>query len=259
MKLNSVKYEFSVGVAIITLNEPESLNAFSQNIKTDLVTAMEAAESDPEVKVIVLTGEGKAFSAGGDVRGMGKRTTLESVEKISNTTKIIMRIAEIEKPVIAAVNGYAMGAGFSLALACDIIFAQTNSKFGLSFSKVGLIPDCGLLYFLPKIVGSWKAKELIFTGAVLSAEEAGQLGIVNRLVGEGEALNEGVSFAKELAKGPIHTMIFTKSVMEKSQNLDLRSTIQFENFAQVILQQTEDHLEAVTAFREKRPPHFIGK
>lgn len=255
----SVKYELSDGIAIITLNEPDSLNALSMNIKSDLSYFMDQAETDPEVKIIVLTGEGKAFSTGGDVKGMGKRTTLESVEKIDNTTKLILRIAELGKPVIAAVNGYAMGAGFSLALACDIVIAQSNAKFGLSFSKVGLIPDCGLLHFLPKIVGTWKAKEWIFSGAVLPVEEALHYGIVNRLVDEGEALKEAVSFAKELSELPVQTMVFAKSIMNKSQNQDLRSTIQYENYAQAVLQQTEDHFEGVTAFKQKRKPVFTGK
>ncbi|WP_066256132.1 enoyl-CoA hydratase/isomerase family protein [Neobacillus drentensis] len=255
----SVKYELNEGIAIITLNEPDSLNALSADVKSNLLKCVNQVESDPEVKIVIITGEGKAFSAGGDVKGMGKRTTLESVEKINHTTKLILRIAELQKPVIAAVNGYAMGAGFSLALAADIVIAQTNSKFGLSFSKVGLIPDCGLLHFLPKIVGPWKAKEWIFSGAVLSAEEAQKYGIVNRLVEEGEALNEAVSFAKELARGPVQTMVFVKSIMEKFQNNDLKATIQYENFAQAILQQTEDHLEAVLAFKEKRKPNFTGK
>ncbi|MBI0579228.1 enoyl-CoA hydratase/isomerase family protein [Neobacillus cucumis] len=259
MESHSVRYECQDGIAIITLNEPDSLNALSNQIKKDLLKWVEMAETDPEVKIIILTGTGKAFSAGGDVRGMGKRTTLESVEKITNTTKIILRIAELQKPVIAAVNGYAMGAGFSLALAADIVIAQVNSKFGLSFSKVGLIPDCGLLHFLPKIVGPWKAKEWIFSGAVLSAEEAKQYGIVNRLVEEGEALNEATVLAKELASRPLQTMVFVKSIMEKVQNQDLRATIQYENYAQAVLQQTEDHLEGVTAFKEKRKPNFIGK
>jgi 2-(1,2-epoxy-1,2-dihydrophenyl)acetyl-CoA isomerase len=255
----SVKYECQQGVAIITLNEPESLNSLSDQLKNDLMMWIDKAEKDPEVKIVIITGEGRAFSAGGDVRGMGERTTLESVEKINNTTKIILRVAELQKPVIAAVNGYAMGAGFSLALAADIVIAQKNAKFGLSFSKVGLIPDCGLLHFLPKIVGSWKAKEWIFSGSVLSAKEAVQYGIVNRLVEEGAALNEAVRFAKELADGPVQTMVFVKSIMEKSQNQDLRATIQYENYAQALLQQTEDHLEGVHAFKEKRKPHFIGK
>jgi 2-(1,2-epoxy-1,2-dihydrophenyl)acetyl-CoA isomerase len=255
----SVKYECNEGIAIITLNEPDSLNALSNQIKSDLIKWAEKAEADPEVKIVIITGAGKAFSAGGDVRGMGKRTTLESVEKINNTTKVILRLAELQKPVIAAVNGYAMGAGFSLALAADIVIAQANSKFGLSFSKVGLIPDCGLLHFLPKIVGPWKAKEWIFSGAVLSAEDALQYGIVNRIVEEGEALNEAISFAKDLARGPVQTMVFVKSIMEKFQNQDLRATIQYENYAQSVLQQTEDHLEGVRAFKEKRKPNFIGK
>lgn len=259
LEFQSVIYSLSEGIAIIRLNEPESLNALSLNLRTELMRAIELAENDPEVKVIILTGEGKAFCAGGDVKGMGKRTILESVEKVSSITKVALRIAEIQKPVVSAINGYAMGAGFSLALATDIIIAQKNAKFGLSFSKVGLIPDSGILYFLPKVVGPWKAKEWIFRGAVITAQEAFDYHVVNHIVEEGEALEEAVKLAKELVNGPLQTMMFAKSIIDKTENLDLRGTLQFENYAQSILQQTEDYIEGVQSFKEKRRPIFKGK
>lgn len=256
----SVIYEVDGKVCIITLNEPDSLNALSPSLRKSFIASLEKAEADPEIHAIVLTGNGKAFSAGGDVRQMGKRTIIESVEKVSDTTKIVARLAEVKKPVIAAVNGYAMGAGFSMALACDIIIAEKKSKFGLSFAKIGLVPDCGLLHFLPKIVGPWKAKELIYNAEVLTAEEALDLNILNKVVDEdGSVLAEALKTAKKLADGPLQAMIFVKSILHQMENSDLKMTMQFENTAQAILQQTHDYLEGVSAFKEKRAPKFIGR
>lgn len=256
---NKVVLEIRNNIGLVKLNSPESLNALSVELLKDLNATIDEIENNLDVKVIVLTGEGRGFSAGGDVKGMGDRTTLESVEKIKYTTNSIVRVSEIKKPVIAMVNGFAMGAGFSLALASDIIIAENHAKFGLSFINVGLVPDCGLLHFLPKIVGPWKAKELIFSGAVLTADEAFRYNIVNQLVEKGEGMTTAIEFSEKLAKGPVQTMSLTKEILKNSQYQDLRGTIQYENYAQSILQQTEDHKEGIRAFREKRTPIFIGK
>lgn len=254
----SVLYEVQDKVCTLTLNEPDNMNALSQSIKEQLRKALEIAENDPDVNVIILTGSGRAFSAGGDLKAMGERTLIESVETISETTKIILKLAECKKPVIAAVNGYAMGAGFSLALACDIVFADNNAKFGLSFTKVGLMPDLGLLHFLPTILGPWRTKELIYDAKILSADEAYGLNIINRVV-EGEVYKETLEYAKELATGPLQAMGFVKSIINKVQNKDLLTTIQLENYAQSILQQTKDYKEGIKAFKEKRKPNFSGR
>ncbi|MEC1524975.1 enoyl-CoA hydratase-related protein [Neobacillus niacini] len=254
-----VKYDVIENIAVITLNSAETLNALDSELINDLNHVLNQVENDLEVKIVVLTGKGKAFSAGGNVKSMGDRTTLETIEIMSQATKVITRITEMKKIFISVINGYAMGAGLSLALASDIILAQKNAKFGLSFINVGLVPDCGLLHFLPKIVGPWKAKELIFSGAIVTAAEAYQYGIVNRLVEEDQALSEGLDYAKKLAAGPLQAMTFVKTIIENSQYLDLNGTIQYENFAQAVLQQTTDHKEGLLAFREKRAPNFIGK
>lgn len=258
-KNQSVTVEVKGKVAIITLNEPDSLNALSEGIKKGLYEKVNYIEENHEISVVVLTGAGRAFCAGGDIRGMGERTTLQSFDRISNTTQIIKQIFNISKPVIAAVNGHAMGAGFSLALSADIIFAQPKAKFGLSFSKIGLLPDCGLLYFLPKIVGPWKTKEWVFNGSVIDAEEAYRHGIVNQLVEEEDVVSYAVSYAENLSESSLQSMRFTKLVLRESQNLSLDATLQYENLSQTILQQTEDYKEGVQAFKEKRKAKFTGK
>ncbi|WP_019416249.1 enoyl-CoA hydratase/isomerase family protein [Paenisporosarcina sp. TG20] len=259
MQTNSVIYSVKNGVGFIKLNQPESRNALSTEIKEGLLHSLDLAEEDSDVKIVIISGEGNTFCAGGDIKGMGKRTTLESVEKINLTSRIPVRMEAFRKPIIAAVTGYAVGAGFSLALASDIIFAEVDTKFGLSFSKVGLIPDCGALYYLPRLVGPWKAKELIFSGEVISSEEAKNLGIVNRIFPKGRVFSESVLFAENLAQGPAQTMQFVKSIITKTANHSLAGTVEYENYAQSILQQTEDHAEGIKAFKEKRMPVFQGK
>lgn len=259
LEQSTVQYEVNDGVGLIKINSPKTRNALSANIKEGLLAALSDAEQNPEVRVIVLSGEGKAFCAGGDVIGMGERTVLQSVDKITATTTLPIKIHEMNKTIIVAVNGYAMGAGFSLALAGDLIFADEKAIFGLSFAKVGLIPDAGLLYHLPRIVGPWKAKELIYGASVLSAKEGEAFGFVNRVVEEGQVLEEAMEYARNLAKGPVQITRFINSIINKTGNSDLRGTIEYENFAQSILQQSDDHREGVQAFKEKRNPDFLGK
>lgn len=245
-------------VAVIALNAPESLNALSSAMKEHLKAALDQAELDRGVKAIVIAGNGKAFCAGGDLKSFGSRTVLDSVKGISASSAIVLQMSRMEKPIVSAVQGYAMGAGFSLALAADMIVADKSAVFGLSFSKVGLIPDCGCLYWLPRMVGPWKAKELVFNGATLTAEEAKAYGIVNRLASEGEARETAIAMAQQLANGPATAIAFAKTIMAKTEAMTLEETIQYETYAQSILQQTFDHKEGLLAFREKRPPAFKG-
>ena len=254
---NKVDLSIKNKVAVIKLNDPSKLNALSVDVKRDLNLFLKELENRDDVEVIVLTGSGKAFCAGGDVKGMGERTTIESLEKISNTTNISLIIQSIKKPVIAAVNGYAFGAGFGLALSCDIVFPNPSIHLGLILNKVGLIPDFGTLYFLPRIVGPWKAKELIFSGAIIDVNEAKELNIVNQV--SEDVLDYAIEFAEELADGPVQTLKFVKTILNQTTNSDLKGTITYENQAQVILQQTKDHLEGIQAFKEKREPKFVGK
>lgn len=255
----SVLYEVDEGVGIVTISSPETRNALTDEVKQGLFQVIDEVERNPEVKVVVITGTDKAFSAGGNIKGMGKRTVLQSIDIMTNTTNLLLRLSDLKKPIIMAVNGYAMGAGFSLVLAGDIIFADEEAKFGLSFTKVGLIPDAGLLYHLPRIVGPWKAKELIYDAKILSAMEAEQFGFVNKVFPTGTVLEETIQYAKQLASGPVQITRFVNSIIQNTINSDLRGTIEYENFAQSILQQTEDHEEGIQSFKEKRLPNFKGK
>ncbi|WAH36210.1 enoyl-CoA hydratase/isomerase family protein [Alicyclobacillus dauci] len=259
MSSESVIFRVEDGVAIVQLNEPESRNALSTDIKTRLREILEQVEEDDSVKVLLLSGNGRGFCAGGDIRGMSsKRTVGESINKIQNTTKIVKKVSKLRKPVIAAVHGYAMGAGFSLVLASDIVFAEEGTKFGLSFSKIGLVPDCGLLYFLPKVVGGYRAKELIFMGESISSEDGVGYGFVNRLVAKGSAFDEALAFAKKLTNGATMTVSTVKSILSNSDNMSLDQVIELENYCQTIMQQTADHEEGIRAFLERRPANFRG-
>lgn len=256
----SVLIEKEHGVGLIYLNEPESLNALSASLKEGLMRALDELENDHETKVLLITGKGRAFCAGGDIRAMsGQQTVLEAKERIDDTAKIVKKMIHMKKPIVAAVHGYAVGAGFSLALACDVIVAEEGSKFGLAFKNIGLIPDLGLHFFLLRTASPWKAKEWIWTGAMIPAEEGVQHGFVNRLAPKGQGLQTSKELAQQLAQGPLQAYKLTKSILRQASNMGLEQVLELENFGQSALRQTKDHQEGVQAFREKRPPKFIGE
>lgn len=256
----SVLIEKEQGVGIIYLNEPDSLNALSASIKDGLMRALDELENDPETKVLLIGGKGRAFCAGGDIRAMsGNQTVLQAKARMEEATQIVKKMAQMKKPIVAAVHGYAVGAGFSLALACDLIVAEEGTKFGLAFKNIGLIPDLGLHYFLLRTVSPWKAKEWIWTGAMIPAEEGLQHGFVNRLAPQGQGLETAKGLAQELAKGPLQAYKLSKSILHQAVTLDLDQVLELENYGQSALRQTKDHQEGIQAFREKRPPQFTGE
>ncbi|SFK20789.1 2-(1,2-epoxy-1,2-dihydrophenyl)acetyl-CoA isomerase [Halobacillus dabanensis] len=240
------------------LNRPDALNAFSNQMITGLQEALEEAERNDEVKVVILSGAGRSFSAGGDVKTMGTASAEHLYNHIGVLNQLILKIKDLAKPVVAVVHGYAAGAGFNLALACDQILAAEKSKFVLSFAQVGLVSDGGGHYFLSKLIGPYRAKELLFHGEPIPVETAVEWGMVNRVFPLGELEEEAMNYALRLSKGPGRAMGMMKKIVDQADKSDLATILEQERITQTMMAATEDHKEGVQAFKEKRRPNFIG-
>lgn len=245
----------------IELNRPEKLNALNKDLALDLAKAVDEAKNDPDVRAVILYGSGKAFSAGGDLKDFGIDISdpLQVKEFLQKGHEAVLGLYNMEKPVIAAVHGAAVGAGCNLAFACDIIIADETATFSEIFCKVGALPDFGGLYFLPQKVGMHVAAELIFTGRMVKAEEAKELGLINRVVKEGEALAEARKFAEQLAQGPTKTLGMAKRILHQAPYMSLEDVLQLEAYGQAVTFQSEDFKEGRNAFLEKRAPEFRGR
>jgi len=239
---------------------PGTMNALEKNLRSDLKDALRQFRDDGESLVAVLTGQGKAFCAGGNLLELKEgMNAFAGMDLMKGANEIIQLIAGIEKTIIAAVNGAAVGAGFNIAIACDLVIASSSAVFGQVFGKVGLVPDLGGLYYLPRVVGMHRAKELILTQRMLKAGEALQMGIVNRVVIPEELEAHVLNLAKEIADGPAIAYGLGKMILSKSWESNLDDILQYEAFAQAICMQTEDNKEGINAFYEKRTPVFKGK
>lgn len=263
MTYKCLLYEVHDRIATLTLNRPERLNALGDTLRPDLYDALTKASADPEVGVLVITGAGRGFCSGGDVKSMSERNesgaTAPTNERLAPIRdRIVLAMQDCPKPVIAAVNGAAAGAGMNLALACDMRIASSAAKFSQAFVKRGLHPDWGGTYFLPRMVGAAKACELIFTGDAIDAAEALRLGIVNAVVAPEELMAETYKLAGKIAAGPPVAIQLAKRAIYHSAGVDLRAGLEFESFAQNICRETEDAKEGVRAFVEKRAPVFRG-
>jgi 2-(1,2-epoxy-1,2-dihydrophenyl)acetyl-CoA isomerase len=260
MNYEHIILEKKEGVATLTLNRPEKLNALNRKMTEELENAMAEISKDKDMRVLVITGAGRAFCSGADVSDMSpEASTAEARHWVHMANKIILALTDLEKPVIAKVNGYAVGIGCSLALSADIIIAAENAQLGVIFSRIGLIPDGGSLFHLPRLVGPAKAKELIFTAKMVDAKEAERIGLINKAVPADELDNEVNTLAKQLAEGPTLAYGMAKKIINKGLNMDLSSVLEFEAFGQTLAGTTEDAREGVTAFLEKRKPEFKGR
>ena len=260
------------GVLYLTLNRPDKLNALSDAIISGLLDSLRKAASDDTVGAVVLTGAGRGFCAGGDIGRMRERNenaqaavggnhsvSLDRrIAGLRRSEEVSLLLHEIAKVTIAAVNGPAAGAGFSLCLACDIRIASDQARMGTAFARVGYSGDFGGSYFLTKIVGTAKARELYFTADMLTAEEALKEGIVNRVVPAGSFADEVHAFARRIASGPRVAYSYMKANLNAAESSDVRSMLEREALGQSLTGLTEDHKEAVKAFLDKREPKFRG-
>lgn len=255
-----LKYELANGVATITLNRPEVYNALNNEITFELQDAFKKVKKDPEVRVVVLTGEGKAFCSGQDLKASSaepNRSFSDSIHKRYNP--IIKAIRNLPKPVICRLNGVAAGAGCSFALACDLIVASESSKLIEVFVNIGLVLDSGSSYFLPRLVGSAKAFELATMGNRVSAKDAEAMGLVNEAVPDAELDAAVAKYTDYYASAPTKAIGLMKKMLNKSQNASLEDMLKYEAYCQDIAGASKDHKEGVTAFLEKRKPEFLGE
>lgn len=254
----TVKYEAAKGIAWITLNRPDKLNAFTEQLNKEVQQSIKQASRDKEVRCLVITGEGRAFCSGQDLQGVNEDMDHGQVlRKFYNP--MVMELHKCEKPVIAAVNGVAAGAGMSLALACDFRLLSEKASFLEAFIHVGLVPDAGNLYFLPKLIGHAKAMELAVLGEKISAQEAKGMGLATKVIPAEQWHDEVMAFAERLASMPTAAIGLIKKNLKASWESTLEESLERDAQGQRIAGLTFDHKEGVKAFIEKRKPVFQGK
>lgn len=260
MAYEAILYEVRDEVGVITLNRPDALNAITGTMLDELRDVLERAERDEAIRTLVLTGAGRAFCAGQDVRVLaeGKPEELAALLR-DKYPPVLMKLHHIEKPIIAAINGAAVGSGCNLALACDLRIASERASLGEVFVRIGAGPDTGCSYFMPRLVGLAKAAELIFTGKVLDAKEAERLGLVNRVVPQDKLVEETMGLAAQLARGATRAIGLAKLALHQGFELDLEGVLDLEAKLQSQLVRTEDFQEGVRAFFDKRQPTFKGR
>jgi 2-(1,2-epoxy-1,2-dihydrophenyl)acetyl-CoA isomerase len=251
----------SNGIFTVTLNRPDVFNAFNEQMTTDLQNAFKEAAKNDEIRVVIITGTGKAFCSGQDLKdaptGGGKRSLRDSLERRYNP--LIRAMRNLPKPIIGAINGVAAGAGCSFALACDYRICSENAKLIEVFVRIGLVPDSGSSWFLVKNVGTAKAFELAAMGDDISAAKALDLGLVNQVVSQDKLMDETMNVAKAFATGPTKAYGYIKKMIDRAASLSLDEALDNEVYMQEAAGRTEDYTNAVAAFREKRKAEFKGK
>lgn len=251
-------------VGVVTLNRPDSLNALTTQVGQEFLAAVNQARSNG-ARAIIVTGAGRAFCAGGDLREMRKIAEQEGKieaffdEPLRLLNDCILLIRRSPLPFVAAVNGVASGGGCNLALACDLVVASESARFNQAFIKIGLVPDCGGTFILPRLVGWKRATELMMTGEVISANRALEMGMINAVVPDDELSSHALAMAEKLAQAPTAAMGRIKGLLELSATNDYEGQLELEREAQITSGQTKDFREGVAAFLEKRPPNFVGE
>lgn len=263
MELNNIRLEVMEAMALVTLNRPERLNALDNETLAELATVFLELSEQRDVLIVLLTGAGRAFCAGGDIKGQPTRFGWPRDRHVDRLRAIhfgvIKALAVMEKPTIALINGVAAGGGLSLALACDVRLAAESARFGAGFRKVALAVDMGLSYFLPRTVGSAKALEILYSGKLLDAGEALRIGLINRIFPDASLVEEGMSLARSIASGPPLAMRCVKEAIQKGMVSTLDEALELEADLQSLCLTSKDHREGVSAFMEKREPVFKGE
>ncbi len=255
-----VEVDEASGVATVTLNRPDALNALTVPMKVELLAAFRGLEVDQRARAVILTGAGRAFCAGQDLRERLEPDAAPlGVEVRERYNPIILAMRALPKPIVGAINGVAAGAGASLAMACDIRIASEAASFALAFGRVGLVPDSGATWFLPRLVGATRAAELALLGDAVSAEDSVRLGLVGRVVPADQLATEARSVAARLAAGAPRAIALTKRALDASWERDLETALEDEAHLQDMAGRTRDHTEGLAAFLEKRPPRFTGE
>ena len=263
MKYETITLEIQGSICVLTLNRPDRLNALTVDVAQEFKVAVHEA-LERGARVIVLTGAGRAFSAGGDLREMQEMASREGRveaffdEPLQILNESILLIRQTPVPFIAAVNGVASGGGCNLALACDLVVAAESAKFNQAFIKIGLVPDCGGTFILPRLVGWKRATEMMFTGELITAQRAADMGMINSVAADGELMSQVMAMAEKLAHAPTAAIGHIKNLLEASAANDYGSQLDFERKAQIEAGKTKDFGEGVSAFLEKRPPRFVG-
>jgi len=261
MSDQTIVYEKEGGIALITLNRPDRLNALSLKLMQELEQLVDEVATDDLVRVIIITGAGQAFSAGADIKEMmspGKSSSVTRLAK-GEPTPLFTKIEALDKPVIAAINGVAIGGGCELALVCDLRIASTTARFGLGEIKIGLIPGGGGTARLPRLIGVTRAKEMLFFGHIIDADEAYRVGLINRVTSPESLIEEARRWAKTLSELPPLALKAIKSCVNTGMQMSVPQAIELEAKQVAILLNSEDKNEGMTAFLEKRKPVFRGK
>jgi len=260
--VDRVRVERSEGVATLRLNRPEKMNALDMPLIRELTVALRALQGDDEVRAVVLTGNGPAFSAGGDfeaIQALWQASPSDSRRTLLGGLDVLRALWGLERPTVALVNGAAVGGGLSLALACDFVLAADDATLSFPFVRLGIVPDLGALYLVPRLVGVRRALELLLSARTFTASEATAIGLITRAVPRATLADEGLALARQLAQGATRALGATKTLLHHGLELDLEQFLELEAHAQTLLWHTADHREGVAAFRERRPPRFTGR
>tara|TARA_Y100001970_G_C14192317_1_gene836122 strand:- start:238 stop:1008 length:771 start_codon:yes stop_codon:yes gene_type:complete len=255
-----ISWEKKNSIGIITLNRPKAFNSFIKEMAISMQSKLDTCKNDDGIRCVVITGHGKAFCAGQDLNEAINPNGPQIEEIVTkHYNPIIKKIREIEKPVLAAVNGVAAGAGANLALSCDLVVATKSANFIQAFSKIGLVPDSGGTFFLPRLIGFPKATALMMTGEKVMAEDAEKMGMIYKVFEDNDFNNMAIMLAEKLAAMPTKGLGLIKKLLNESLNSDLDTQLDLEGKMQVLASKTDDHKEGVQAFLEKRKPKFSGK